>query len=270
MSSTPKVEDPGHDSTIGKLRALRYPFPPDRVGILPKPTKRDNPKGTCPECGKWHGLPAVHLDYVGHGAVTDRLLEVDPFWTWEPVAYNEDGLPRIVWLDDDTGVMWIKLTVLGVTRLGVGTASGEDVEKKLISDALRNAAMRFGVALDLWIKGDPSETETPTPQPRRPRQSKPQQLSDATMTAKADLLKSVNGSKQLARELWQAAASNYGFGVDDDIPDPEIAIDILGEAKRLLLESGKVRKETFPPPESPFDGSTEPFDMPDDLQLEKP
>ena len=25
-------------------------------------------------------------DYVGHANVTDRLLEVDPEWTWSPVA----------------------------------------------------------------------------------------------------------------------------------------------------------------------------------------
>lgn len=246
MSSTPKIEDPGLDTIQGKLRALRYPFPASLIGKLPATRGR-------PE-----------LDYVGHGAVTDRLLEVDPFWTWEPLALNEDGLPRIVWLDDDTGVLWIKLSVLGVTRLGVGTASGGDVEKELIGDALRNAAMRFGVALDLWIRGT-SEAGVEAPatsgQSRRPR-PKPVQLSDATMTAKADLLNHVNGSKTLARELWGAAASNYGFGVDDDIPDETMAADILAEAKRLLLESGKVRKETFP--ESPFDGSMEPFDMPEE------
>lgn len=52
--------------------------------------------------------------------------------------------------------MWIKLTVGGVTRLGYGSVpSGQaDAVKVLIGDALRNAAMRFGVALDLWAKGD--------------------------------------------------------------------------------------------------------------------
>ena len=52
--------------------------------------------------------------------------------------------------------LWIKLTVGGVTRLGVGSCpSGQnDAEKVLIGDALRNAAMRFGVAVDLWAKGD--------------------------------------------------------------------------------------------------------------------
>jgi hypothetical protein len=44
-----------------------------------------------------------------------------------------------------------------VTRLGYGNAegkSGGDAVKEIIGDALRNAAMRFGAALDLWHKGD--------------------------------------------------------------------------------------------------------------------
>jgi hypothetical protein len=273
VNSTPKVEDAGHADTIGNLRALRYPFPPARVGVLPKPTKKDNPKSTCPECGKYHGLPAVHLDYVGHGAVTERLLEVDPEWTWEPLAFTEEGLPHIVWLDDDTGVLWIRLTVLGVTRLGVGTAAGFDVEKQLIGDAIRNAAMRFGVALDLWIKGDADEGQDEGKTATRRRAPKPDpapaRLSDWTISAKLDLLRTVNQSKELARDLWASAATNYGLGVDDDAPDEETAVAIYMEAKRLLLESGKVRREEYPPPVSPFDGSTEPFEMPWDPRDEE-
>ncbi len=43
-----------------------------------------------------------------------------------------------------------------MTRLGYGSVPGSqpDAVKVLIGDALRNAAMRFGVALDLWAKGD--------------------------------------------------------------------------------------------------------------------
>lgn len=58
---------------------------------------------------------------------------------------------------DANGGLWIKLTVCGVTRLGYGDAqgkSGGDAMKECIGDALRNAAMRFGAALDLWHKGD--------------------------------------------------------------------------------------------------------------------
>lgn len=135
------------------LALLREPFPPHQVSKLPKPFKKDAQKGRCAECGGWHGLPAAHLDYVGHAALTDRLLNADPEWSWEPVAFAPDGLPAF----DRNGGLWIRLTVCGVTRLGYGDAdgkSGGNAVKEAIGDALRNAAMRFGAALDLWHKGD--------------------------------------------------------------------------------------------------------------------
>lgn len=134
------------------LALLRQAFPEHQISLLPKPYKKDSPKGRCAECGGFHGLPAVHLSYVGHAALTDRLLDVDPSWSWEPLALDERGLPAI----DKDGGLWIKLTVLGVTRLGYGDAQGKtggDAMKERIGDALRNAAMRFGAALDLWHKG---------------------------------------------------------------------------------------------------------------------
>lgn len=154
---------------------LREPFPPEHVGKLPKPTKKEAQKGKClPQkeggqapawqdycCGGYHGLPAVHLDFVGHAAVTSRLLEVDPEWTWEPKAgWDDNGEPKFVRSPKGDPIrLWITLTVLGVTRPGVGTVDPgtRDPEKQLIGDALRNAAMRFGVALDLWIKGQEEE-----------------------------------------------------------------------------------------------------------------
>lgn len=114
---------------------LRAPFPPETIGHVPR--------------------AGVQLAYVGHAAVTDRLLAVDPDWTWEPVAHDDDGLPLIHQRGKDA-VLWIRLTVCGVTRFGVGIcqAGAFELEKQLISDAVRNAAMRFGVALDLWAKED--------------------------------------------------------------------------------------------------------------------
>jgi hypothetical protein len=145
------------------LTLLRQPFPDHQVSKLPKPTKAqteavkaDFKKGVrCQVCGSWHHPDVIHLDYVGHAALTDRLLDTDAHWSWEPVAFR-DGLPAF----DSTGGLWIKLTVHGVTRLGYGHAAvkpGADPgarEKEVIGDALRNAAMRFGAALDLWHKGD--------------------------------------------------------------------------------------------------------------------
>lgn len=141
------------NNPVTGLQLLRVPFKPNQISKLPKPKSKDAPKGHCNECGGWHGLPAVHLDYVGHAALTDRLLDADPSWTWEPLAMAPDGLPVL----DGYGGMWIKLTVCGVTRLGYGHPDGKtggNAIKEVIGDALRNAAMRFGAALDLWHKGD--------------------------------------------------------------------------------------------------------------------
>ena len=142
------------------LDILRQPFPPNQISKLPKPTKAQTEQVRadykigirCKVCGGWHHPAVVHLDYVGHAALTDRLLDADPNWLWEPLAYDESGLPLV----DRDGGMWIKLTVCGMTRLGYGDAgakNGPDATKERIGDALRNAAMRFGAALDLWHKG---------------------------------------------------------------------------------------------------------------------
>jgi len=135
------------------LDLLREPFPKNQVGQLAKGPKAltqcpASEKKTCAICGGWHHPKMTHLSYVGHAALTDRLLDADPQWTWEPLALK-DGLPAF----DQTGGLWIKLTVCGVTRLGYGHAEESDYkeigsrEKEVIGDALRNAAMRFGAAL---------------------------------------------------------------------------------------------------------------------------
>lgn len=135
------------------LKKMREPFLATQISKMCRSTKKDNTKGNCPKCGGYHGLPAIQLDYVGHAMLTHRMLDADPNWTWEPLALDSTGYPVI----DKDGGMWIKLTIGGVTRLGYGDAQGKtggDAMKERIGDALRNAAMRFGAALDLWHKGD--------------------------------------------------------------------------------------------------------------------
>lgn len=147
---------------------LRKPFDDNEIGKLPKTTCgacRNSPSKNCQQhnkerckvCGNWMTPAHIHIDYVGHAELTDRLLQVDPDWSWEPVAKSGDGVPFL----DQYGGMWIRLTIAGVTRLGYGHADGKksgDATKEAIGDALRNAAMRFGVALDLW--GAKFEAET--------------------------------------------------------------------------------------------------------------
>lgn len=154
------------------LELLRVPFEDRLIGKLPKETKQQAEERkashnaiSCRVCHGYHHKNAVHLDYVGHAAVTDRLLQVDPAWYWEPLAFGADGLPKF----DDIGGLWIRLTIMGVTRIGYGNADKKpwtDIgsrEKEVIGDALRNAAMRFGVALDLWSK---EELRPPEPEPK--------------------------------------------------------------------------------------------------------
>lgn len=174
------------------LTALRKPFEPHLIGKLPKPTKAqteavkaDFSKGIrCNLCNGWHHPQVVHLDYVGHAAITDRLLEVDPAWSWEPLAFDATGLPA----KDSNGGLWIKLTILGVTRLGYGDATGKsggDAIKELIGDALRNAAMRFGCALELWHKGElhlPKE-EDQSPESSPPKTPVKETIADSRLAA---------------------------------------------------------------------------------------
>jgi len=184
---------------VAALAKLRDPFPPEQIGKLPKPLRKDSQKGRCSECGGYHGLPAIHLDYVGHAALTARLLDVDPLWNWEPFALDERGLPAIVERNGQAE-LWIRLTVAGMTRDGVGTAqTGKtEVSKELIGDALRNAAMRFGCALELWSKEDlagvndddtvPEPRGTPRASSARP-DSPPAAPPEAPEDAWAKLLK---------------------------------------------------------------------------------
>lgn len=131
-----------------KATALRKPFPVESVGKLPK--------------------GGVMLDYVGHAAVTDRLLTVDPEWSWEPMALDQFGSPMV----DKEGNLWIKLTICGVTRLGVG--DGKSMKER-VGDAIRNAAMRFGVALDLWAKENLVEFAQAVSQPQPSQPPHPQE-----------------------------------------------------------------------------------------------
>ena len=222
------------------LDLLRQPFPAHQISKLPKPYKRDSPKGKCAECGGYHGLPAVHLDYVGHAALTDRLLDCDPLWAWEPVAFGQNGLPAL----DQTGGLWIRLTVCGHTRLGYGHAdgkSGGDAIKEAIGDALRNAAMRFGAALDLWHKGDlhGDEDDPPVAEPKRDAPKQELTRSIPTPAQIADRLIQRFGEITTAFELELFTSPDEKAGQAWD----KLAKDNAAESDRVKAAYDKRIKE---------------------------
>jgi len=147
---------------------LREPFPAAQVGHKPQPWCRacvDSPrkvcdnhqKRNCPVCRQNITVAHIDLDYVGHAAVTQRLLEVDPHWEWRPMTkaeIEEHNYPA----PGELG-MWIWLFVLDQVRPGLGETEGGQLRgansiKARMSDAIKNASMRYGVAIETWSKED--------------------------------------------------------------------------------------------------------------------
>jgi hypothetical protein len=98
------------------------------------------------------------------------LIEIDPEWTWEPTAFDANGLPAYR-VENGMAHMAGWLTILGVRRLGVGSVmhNKPDLLKELISDFIRNASMRFGVCLSLWTKQEWDDvSHTPTTSAPKP------------------------------------------------------------------------------------------------------
>ena len=197
-------------STLEGLALLRVPFPPHQISQLPK--------------------GGVMLSYVGHAALTDRLLDADPCWNWEPLRIDPaTGLPAL----DAIGGLWIKLTVCGVTRLGYGDAGekkGCNAMKERIGDALRNAAMRFGAALDLWHKGELHRDDEQAPEPESRQDPAPRagDTGGATITPPQlrILLKALE-RKGLAEHTLTDA---FGIAALDQLPAASIndAIEWVG------------------------------------------
>ena len=218
------------------LDLLREPFPAHQISKLPKPTeaqtkavKEDFRKGIrCQICGSWHHPDVVHLDYVGHAALTDRLLDVDPHWNWEPCAFDQHGSPAF----DANGGLWIKLTVCGVTRLGYGHAGakkGGDAIKEIIGDALRNAAMRFGAALDLWHKGD---LHGPDEEADEPTQEVPAQ--PATKANSRELFATLQKGLRACKSVRELKAWGHAFADDIKKMDKSFADEIRADYKAEL------------------------------------
>jgi hypothetical protein len=189
------------------LTKLRAEFPSNQISSLPKPTRKQTEDAKanrqlgifCKICNQWHHSKAIHLSYVGHAALTSRLLDVDPLWNWEPLALDDVGLPA---LDRESG-LWIKLTVGGMTRIGYGDAPGKiggDAMKERIGDALRNAGIRFGCALDLWHKGDlyAHEEAESSPELEAKPEPKKQPISDERLNK---AIERINGGEYTLAKL---------------------------------------------------------------------
>jgi hypothetical protein len=170
------------------------------------------------------------LSFVGHADITKMLIEVDSSWTWEPVAFDTDGLPAYR-VENGMAHMAGWLTIHGVRRLGIGsvTHNKPDLLKELASDFLRNAAMRFGICLALWTKqewedlgGTPSSVT-----PARTTAPKPTEPTDADAPLTQEQIESFNaacGKAELSPiGIYKKANVKFGSAKQSDLAALRIA-----------------------------------------------
>lgn len=113
------------------------------------------------------GAGGKAFSYVDGEEVLSRVLEAtDGEFSW--------SVEKIDFVSDNKASYWLcmgHLTIPGLgSRSGVGTAlvANEDSAKSAETDAFKRAAVKFGVALDLYAKGDDSQQQ-PTQSAPRPR-----------------------------------------------------------------------------------------------------
>lgn len=148
-------------------------------------------------------------DYVNHAVVTDRLNRVlgEDGWTFEILhreTFNDDkGVPHCV------GVT-VRLTIGDIFRDEVGTVGRQsnygDELKACVSDAVKRAAMRFGVGIQLWHKL-PGDDEPSSPVPRGSVQNfdAPTANGDGEVTPQVAKLREVlgiYGDVSNVRQAW--------------------------------------------------------------------
>jgi hypothetical protein len=147
----------------------------------------------------------MQLDFVGHADVTKMLIEIDPEWTWEPTAFDANGLPAYR-VENGMAHMAGWLTILGVRRLGIGSVmhNKPDLLKELISDFIRNASMRFGVCLSLWTKQEWDDVSYTSSTPV----AKPAPVAKIEPAKPSDPLVSMDNIKRFV-EACKAAGLNH-------------------------------------------------------------
>src|ERR1700734_3166990 len=115
------------DSLRGALPYLRRPFTETAVKFkIQSAWSKPDSKG------------AIVVSYIDARLVTEHLNHI------AGEAWSED------FCDEKPGSITCLLTVFGVTRRDVGEASGIAVQKALRSDALKRAAVKFGVGVSVY------------------------------------------------------------------------------------------------------------------------
>jgi hypothetical protein len=175
----------------------------------------------------------ISLKYLGHSDTSRALTECDPFWTWEPMGVSEDGQPILQLNDQGQPVgLWAWLTVCGVRRPCYGSVmpGKGDALKELIGDAIRNGAMRFGVAGALWSKADSAGAHEK--RSKAPRKKPEGNDTNEAGKANYDRLVKMYGEAEVKGALATLSVKRWDELVGETIDK----VDDLLHAKKLLAD----------------------------------
>lgn len=256
---------------------LRWPFPTDLVCYRPQPWCKacgeaksrvcgDHKKQWCDTCRQ--SLTEAHADlaYIGHADVTERLDLVDPEWSWRPMNYSvPDELMNTAVMTgpallekvlqahppryDNDGGLWIELMIHNdegkeITRLGYGDAPGKrgsSAIKEIIGDALRNAAMRYGVARYLWSRSDIALAKSGQPSRKRePANRKAQPVRPRNQGPRSD---TPSPAQVIAQTAYEYSKQDSGKTIEElrvDCHEKASAARILREIVRSPIDGQEV------------------------------
>jgi hypothetical protein len=196
----PAVEDSNHNQNLNGASAFSALLQQLSAGIRKEDIKQR--EGWTDRRGQMH-----YVDYVEWPTVADLLDRLAPTW-----SHAVRSIVQIVPFVAATAA----ITINGVTREGVGTGSAESETgiKKAEHDALKRAAVKFGIARDLYRDEDKPGDSSREPGRRGP--------SLSTANPKAQSIASLVSPKQLY--LIRREADSRGL-------DPEAVCQKMHQTK---------------------------------------
>lgn len=184
----------------------------------------------------------IQLDFVGHADITRILIEIDPLWSYEPCGWD-NGRPAIH-IENGMATMWAYLIIHGKKMLGVGSvrADKQELDKELVGDFLRNAAMRFGISLALWTKNEWEDLggHAPAPQKSTPaRKPAPKPVADIAVTSTIPVdpeivgkfIKACAGANLDHDKVADAAGVDLSNVTNDDMTKLRVAFKEMSQPK---------------------------------------
>jgi len=231
--ATPATPVPDAGAALDALlAALAAPFDPSLVKFRP---------------GAISGSRALAMPYVDARAIQDRLDDVLGPLHWQD---EYEFLP-----DDGCVLCRLRLRLAGewITKMDVGGPSEQpdegDRRKAAVSDALKRAAVKFGIGRYLyrlpqtWVDYDPQRKQLRSlprlPDPSAPVQkSVPRRTAPAAPAAEAD---PVTGG-QLLDWLTRAEAAAVAAG----LPPEALSAAVVGAVARARLSAGPLRDWSGP------------------------